>query len=139
MNRFSREITRGSNITQILHALNNEKFLVSNNIIWMQSSHATVKALKVTLQVAAVPSTLVEGFLWPRVFVAGAVVVVGYWDLRRLVRPSACTGLYADHLAEAADFVQNHLLHLWNLLDDLKLEIKRCWAGRLVGGVVPDL
>lgn len=112
---------------------------VQDYLIRFQSSHSAVQPLQIALQVTAIPPALVERLLRPRLFIACAIVVVGYRDLRGLACSGARTGLNADHLAEAADLVQNHALHFWNFFDDFKLEVESCWARRLVGRVVPDL
>jgi hypothetical protein len=40
---------------------------------------------------------------------------------------------------KSPDFIQDHLPHLLDILDDLKSEVESLWASRFVGSVVPDV
>ena len=41
--------------------------------------------------------------------------------------------------SEVDNFVQDHLAHLTDIVDDFKVEVEGCRARGLVGGIVPDV
>lgn len=98
-----------------------------------------IQALQVALQAVA---HVLLGLLRPRVLVGARVVVLrdgdaagrlhGVWYL-------ALLRLHAHHAAEAVDLGEDHLLHLGDVLDHLKVKVERRRAARLVARVVPDV
>lgn len=75
-----------------------------------------------------------------RILIPTTIIVVRYRHRRLLLAgPTLATRLHANLLAEAVDLLQDHLLHLGNVLDDLEVEVEGRGAVWLVRGVVPDV
>jgi hypothetical protein len=116
--------------THIIHLTSRESRVLS---------HPPIQALQVPLEIIPLP-LLLERLLRPRILIAGTIIVIRDGDLlARLLLPRARTGLHAHHLAEAVYLVENHALHIGDLVDDFELEVKCCGARGLVGRIVPDL
>lgn len=83
-------------------------------------------------------SRLPKCLLRPRVFRSPGAAAL--WD--RYSRALGCgllAGLDTDVLSESLDFVQDHLAHLADVLDDFEVEVEGGGAAGLVGSVVPDV
>jgi hypothetical protein len=91
-----------------------------------------VQALQISFQIITLPPALHHRLLRPGVFVASTVVVVRYWygGLLLLLRLALATSarLHSHFVAEAVNFIEDHLLHIRNFLDDFELEVERCGA-----------
>lgn len=100
-----------------------------------------IQPLQIPLQIVPLPLPLLaHRLLRSRVLVARAVVPLGDGDLLPLaLQALPAGGLHAHHLAEAVDLVEDHALHVRDLVHDLELEVEGGRAAGLVRGVVPDL
>jgi len=97
--------------------------------------HSIQTTLEVLLQAR---SSLSVSLLWSRVFRPIASAALWNRDSGSLVLP-LLTRLDSHMLSESVDFVQDHLTHLSDVLDDFEIEVECSRASRLVGGIVPDV
>lgn len=58
---------------------------------------------------------------------------------RRTLVLALLTGLDADVLSESGNLIQDHLSHVTDVLDNLKVKVEGGGAPRLVRGIVPDV
>lgn len=84
------------------------------------------------------------GFLRPRILLRRTVEVlrnghVAGWILRRHLLLHVRAWLLSDEVAEALDFVEDHALHLRDVVDDLEVEVEGLRADGFVGCIVPDV
>ena len=93
------------------------------------------------MQVTLQPTYLSLRLLRPRILLLPPIIMLGDGHIaqRLLRRLHMGPGLDAHELTKALYLVQNHLLHLANLIDDLEVEVEGGWADGLVGRVVPDV
>lgn len=47
--------------------------------------------------------------------------------------------LLSNIRSEAVDFIENHVLHIADILHNLEVKVKCCWAIRFIRSVMPDL
>ena len=84
------------------------------------------------------------GLLRARILLSEAVVVLGDGDVAGGVLGADLllhvgAGLDAHELAEALHLVEDHLLHLADVVHDLEVEVEGLGAHRLIRRVVPDV
>ena len=86
-------------------------------------------------------STTSVRLLRPWIFLLRAVIVLRYrhlWSLAHIRRRRQATRLYSHLLSEAVYLVQDHSLHFLDILHNLKVEVERRWADRLIRSIMPD-
>lgn len=96
------------------------------------------------MQFALEPAGSSLGLLRPRILLRHAVEVlrnghVARGVLRHHPLLHLRAGLLSDDVAEALHLVEDHLLHLADVVDDLEVEVEGLRADGLVGRVVPDV
>jgi len=76
-------------------------------------------------------------FLRSRIFLLPLIRVIGDWYID--IGSWSLSGLMADMVTEPKDFIQDHLSHLLDIINNLKSEVECLGACWFIGSIVPDV